>query len=207
MEMTSGEVDLGFVPQRFPQGTHMCLIFKDEDERRRLIARYLESGLAAGEKVSYFAMRQTPEEFLRTLQDAGVDLDAVGPAGSEFEILDATDTYCPGDRFEPEVMLDTLRTFYTTSRDGGFHACRVSGEMSWALEPIPGTDRIMEYEAKVNNVVETHPVTAICQYDARLFDEETILDCLRVHPFMIVNGQVIENPYYMKPEEFLAQHR
>ena len=61
----------------------------------------------------------------------------------------------------------------------------------------------MEYEALVNTVLDTHPVTPICQYDARRFDGATLLNVLKVHPMMIVQGQIVHNPYYMPPEEFL----
>jgi hypothetical protein len=40
------------------------------------------------------------------------------------------------------------------------------------------------------------PVTAICQYDTRLFDGETLYRLLTVHPMMIVRGRVVRNPYY-----------
>lgn len=78
--------------------------------------------------------------------------------------------------------------------------------MSWALKGVPGSDRLMEYEARVNDLLVKYPVTAICQYDARKFDGATILQCLKVHPHMIVHGQIIRNPYYMKTEDFLKEY-
>ena len=61
----------------------------------------------------------------------------------------------------------------------------------------------MDSEAWVNEALVTHPITAICQYDARRFDGATIFDVLMVHPMMIVHGHVTKNPYYMQPHEFL----
>ena len=103
-------------------------------------------------------------------------------------------------------MLNTLRMYYDQAKAEGYRGCRVSGEMSWARKGLPGSDRLMEYESGVNRVVETHPVTAICQYDANEFDGDTILRCLEVHPYTIIRGQVIHNPFYMRPEEFMARH-
>lgn len=31
------------------------------------------------------------------------------------------------------------------------------------------------------------------------------MDVLSVHPMMIVRGQLVNNPYYIEPEEFLKQ--
>ena len=44
----------------------------------------------------------------------------------------------------------------------------------------------------------------MCQYDARLFDGATLFKVLQIHPFMVAQGQVVRNPYYLRPEEFLS---
>ena len=80
--------------------------------------------------------------------------------------------------------------------------------MSWALEEgrasIPD---LLEYEAKLNIVLDDHPLTTICQYDARRFSGEIIMDMLTVHPMMKVRGQLVKNPHYVKPEAFLKQYK
>ena len=39
--MIKQNIDLGFVPQHFQEGTHMCLIYKDDKEREDVISKYL----------------------------------------------------------------------------------------------------------------------------------------------------------------------
>jgi hypothetical protein len=41
-------------------GTHMCLIFDDEDERRKVISKFLAAGMYKREKVAYFADTMAP---------------------------------------------------------------------------------------------------------------------------------------------------
>jgi hypothetical protein len=77
--------------------------------------------------------------------------------------------------------------------------------MEWALKGIPGSERLIEYEAGINTIVGEHPITALCQYDARLFDGATLFEVLRVHPMMVIRGQVVRNPYYIPPEEYLKR--
>ena len=199
MTPTATPVSLGFTSERFPAGTHMCLIYSTESDRRAVIGKFLQSGVAAHESVSYFADALSPAEVQEWLRDTHLDL----PETDGFSILDATATYCPGGTFVPGAMLATLRDVYTQATDAGYSNVRVSGEMSWALKGIPGSDRLMEYEALVNDVLVTHPVTAICQYDANRFSGAMIFDVLKVHPMMVVRGQVVRNPYYMKPQDFL----
>ena len=85
----------------------------------------------------------------------------------------------------------------------GFSAARVIGEMIPEIKHIPGGERLLEYESRISILLRDRPVTSICQYDANEFDGATIMDVLKVHPKMIVNGAVINNPFFIKPEEYL----
>jgi len=199
------EVSMGFTRDLYPAGTHMCLIYSDDQERRKLISKFLKSGLSAGEKVAYFADTMTPEEVQNWFVNMGVNIPHNGNT-EQFSIQAALNTYCPNGKFVPGDMLDTLRAYYQQAIKEEYSGVRVSGEMSWALKGIPGSERLMEYEAMVNDVLVTHPITAICQYDANCFDGATILDVLRVHPMMIVQEQIVRNYYYMKPEDFINDY-
>jgi len=203
MEHNENLTNMGFTDERFPSGTHMCLIYSNENERRKVIGKFLESGITANEKVSYFADIMKPEAVCEWLRKMDIKL----PKDDGFSVLNAEDTYCTDGEFIPENMLNKLRAFYENATKGGYPNARVSGEMSWALKEIPGSERLMEYEALVNDVLVTHPVTAICQYDANQFDGADILNVLKVHPMMVVHGQIVYNPYYMKPEDFLKAYK
>jgi hypothetical protein len=45
----------------------------------------------------------------------------------------------------------------------------------------------------------------MCQYDARVFDGATLFRVLKVHPYMSAHGQIVRNPFYTRPEEFLKE--
>ena len=203
---TRKKISMGFTRDLFFEGTHMCFLFDNETERREVIGKFLKSGIDAGEQVGYFVDEMSREEVRDWLAEMDVELPEEDQ-DSRFEVSRAENVYCPNREFVPADMLDRLRAFYDQTLKAGLPGARVSGEMSWALKDIPGSDRLMEYEALVNNALVTHPVTAICQYDARRFDGATILNVHRVHPMLIVGTQVVRNPYYIRPEDFLKQDR
>jgi hypothetical protein len=186
-------INLGFSDETFHQGTHMCLVYRDETERRRVVSRFVRSGLLDGEDVGYFADAADPSDVDAWLADMDVDTSAL-------RLARASDTYFPAGVFVPEEMCGRLRDTWDACRAAGFPGCRVTGEMTWALADVPGAERLMEYEVAVNSVVKTHPVTAMCQYDANRFSGETIFQALYVHPYMVMNDQLVQNPYYILEE-------
>ena len=181
-------------------GTHVCLIYDDEAERREVVAAFAREGLTAGERVAYFT-DAAPAGIRDWLTALGVEL----PEPPQFTVTAARDVYCPDGEFRPERMPPFWHRFHDEATAQGFPGARATGETSWSRE-VPGGERIVEYEAQLNNVLAEIPVTALCQYDVHRFDGATILDILRVHPLMFIGGQMVRNPYYVAPEQFLARH-
>jgi len=202
MAQAQRQVSMGFTEDKFPVGTHMCLIYDNEDERRKTISKFLGAGQKEHEKVGYFVDTMAPADVEAWLREMGVVIPNHGNS-PEFTIAPAVETYCPGGKFVPAEMLSGLSGLYHKSLEEGYAGSRVSGEMSWALRGIPGSECLIEYENSLNIVFETSPIVAICQCDARRFSGEVIADVLKVHPMMVVHGNVVKNPYYITPNEFL----
>jgi hypothetical protein len=186
------------------QCNHLCLIYDNEEQRRQIVTEFLSAGLSKGELVRYFTDTTSPQEIRAWLLETGVDLCKAEEAGA-FGITKAESAYCPSGRFTPPDMLERMATRYAAAKDAGYRGTRASGEMSWTLRDIPGTNRFLEYEVRLNTITETFPHSGMCQYDARLFDGATLFKILQVHPFMIAHGQLVKKPFYIKPEEFLPQ--
>lgn len=155
------------------QGDHLCLVFADDAEQRRVTTSYLLGGLERGERVLYFADRNAPAEVLKWLSATGLDPGPVLRSG-QLTVTTAGDSYLADGIFDPEVMVATVRKHAADSLAAGFTGFRVSGEMAWALRGVPGAERLGEYETKVNEVFAGYPASAICQYDARRFDPAAV---------------------------------
>jgi hypothetical protein len=191
------EVPMGFTGETFPPGTHMCYIYSDEDERKGIIFRFLESGLLNGENVSYFMDVNTADE--RKEHQAALGMDNLyKEQPGHFSLATAREAYCPTGVFVPDEMLGRLSEFYTQSMDEGYTGARATGEMSWATRGIPGSSRLMEYEALLNSILRRCPVTVICQYHAKCFDNRMLRNVLTVHPLMVFRGRIVRDPYYIK---------
>ena len=199
-------ISLGFTEERVLEGQHICYLFNDDFERRRVMAKYMESGLLAREKVLYLVDAMTPDEMLDCVEELGVDARS---KSAELTMMEATPAYCPNGVFNSDEMLDVVRDFYRQATDEeGYAGARGTGEMGWCLvEGRADKASLMAYEARLTLLLADYPYTACCQYDARRFDGNMIMDVLAIHPVMIVRGQLVQNPFYVEPERFLSEYR
>jgi hypothetical protein len=204
MNELNKEIQMGFTHEHFPESCHVCLIYENEEQRKKIVSEYIAAGLKRGELVRYFTDQTTPETIRSWLLDLGVELSEAEQKGS-FGIAQAESAYCPEGQFEPQKMIARSVQRYEIAKSAGYTGSRACGEMSWALKDIPGSDHLLEYEVLLNTVTSAFPHTGMCQYDARLFDGATLYKVLQVHPYIIAHGQVVRNPYYIKPEEFMAE--
>jgi hypothetical protein len=193
------QIDMGFTSERLPESGHICLIYDSNAQRQKIVSQYLAAGLRQGESVRYAADMTPPEQVRSWLLELGIELPEDGP----FTIFKAESFYCPKGRFDPRELIEGMLPRFDLAQKAGFSGVRSSGEMSWTLRGIPGSDRWLEYEALLNTVAGTFPHTGMCQYDARLFDGASLFKVLQIHPYMIAHGQIVMNPFYVRPEEFL----
>lgn len=195
-------VSLGFTDEKVPVGTHMCLVFTKEEDRVESLLKFLLSGLKENERAACFSGKLTEESLREYLAENNISYDE-RKAQKAIMLSGTSEIYFQDGRFDPERMLNTLTAYYNESREMGFPASRVIGEMIPEVKQVPGGERLLEYESRVSMLLRDHPITTVCQYDARAFDGATIMEVLKVHPKMIINGSVINNPFFIEPEDYL----
>lgn len=187
-------------------GDHLCCLYETEEEHRALLTPYLRQGIERGEKVVYIVDARTAETVLGYLRDDGMEVENYLASG-QLLILTANDAYLREGVFSPEGMISLLRAETERALEDGYTAFRATGEMTWALQGLPGSERLMEYEAKLNDFFHDSKAIGLCQYDRRRFDAAALLDVLSTHPIAVVGTEIYDNFYYVPPSEFLGHDR
>jgi PAS domain S-box-containing protein len=182
-------------------GDHLCHLYASEDEHRAVLTPFLQHGLERGERVLYVADFHTPSEILKYLRDAGLDVGAY-QARDQLRLLTPAEAYVRDGTFDPLRMIALLEQETDQARRDGYTALRVTGEMTWALRGLPGSDRLIEYEIALDRFFATHAALAICQYDRRRFSPDMLLRVIEVHPIVIVGAEVCDNFYFVPPDDF-----
>ncbi len=92
-------------------------------------------------------------------------------------------------------------------RDAGYKRLRIMGNMDWVFTDLPGSDKLIEYEAEVNEVLSRNRQPAVCVYDISKLSGGMMMDLLRTHPLTLIGGIVQENPFYTEPARMLEELR
>lgn len=189
-------------------GDHYCGMFRTDEDHRAIIVDFVREGVLRNEKIFYLVNLQTTEQLAGTLRAAGIDVDTL-VGKTQLVIMTAKEAYLRDGQFDPDRMIQMLSDETDKAIAEGYSALRATGEMTWALAGEPGSERLIEYEARVNELFARKPCYGLCQYDRRRFDSEMLLEILHVHPKVLFGKEGLDNRemYFVPPESFMERDR
>ncbi len=167
-----------------------------------VLAILLRQGLERGEKACFIGDMRAYQALLHYMEDDTFEVSPYLSCG-QFGVMSFDETYMREGVFDPDKMMDLLKTETDLALAQGYSALRVTGDMSWALKTPPGSEQIIKYEAKLNEFFPGSKCIGICQYDKRLFPPALLMDVLETHPLAIIRTELFDNFYYMPPEDLL----
>jgi len=200
--MLPDSIAFGIPGLQFAPGDHICAFYPSLAERDEILIPYLREGLKAGDKCICVVDSTVPEVVFAAL-GADVDLGSCLER-QQLEVQRSEDTYFCGGSFSAGVMLDFWDRSIGEAMAGGFGFSRAVGEMTWAVRQMPGVEELVEYEARLNKFLPRYPQVILCLYELDRFNGEVLVDVLKTHPKVLLGGMVLDNPYYLEPDEFLA---
>jgi hypothetical protein len=179
-------------------GDHICAFYRGDGERDDVLLPYIKVGLESGDRCVCVVDRTDPDQVRAAVGAEGRD---------EVTLLRSEESYLLGGRFSPNDMLSFWEEAARYAFDEeGFEFLRAAGEMTWALRDLPGVELLVSYEAQLNRFLPKYPQTILCLYDLERFtDGQVLIDILRTHPSVLMSGMVVDNPWYVEPDEFLGQ--
>ncbi|MDX6339606.1 MAG: eukaryotic-like serine/threonine-protein kinase [Streptosporangiaceae bacterium] len=189
-------------------GDHICGFYRQPSERDEILIPFLVEGLKAGDKCTCVVDSCTPGDVLASMSEH-IEVDPY-VADRQLEVLDAYGTYLADGGFLPERMLRFWEGKARQSPGGerprpdGPVRARNIGDMSWAHRDEGVVSDLMGYESELNRIMSNFPQVNLCLYDLTRCSGDLIMDVLKTHPKALLGGMVIDNPYYLDPDEFLA---
>jgi len=183
---------------------HACAFFHSREEEYELLLPFAKSGAEAGERLFQVVDKTHLQERRRRLEEAGIDV-AAAESNGQLEIRPWENAYLRGNRFDQYAMLELIQQVLRDGRSNGFPMTRLWANMEWALDDLPGVHDIVEYETRLNQFLPNYNDVVVCTYDLSKFSAPVVIDIMRTHPQVIIGGILQENPFYVPPDEFLAE--
>ena len=188
-------ISFGFGNLYVSTSDHIAHFYRSDEEWLELAAGFFRAGLQSGDKcVCVLRPGDRERELKQRLSDDGAPVDAALASG-QFALFEGRD--------EPRLMQEELTTALADV-PGRYPLLRWAGDMSWSLEQMPDSEKLMEWESHCNTV-ESPPAVFLCQYDLRSFLGSVVMDAMNTHPLCVIGDAIHQNPYYQTPEEFLVE--
>ena len=186
---------------QYQQGDHVCTLYSNRDEQLAAATDYIRGGLGRGERCLYVCCEHSPDEFRDGLRQAGINVDAEEARGALL-LLTKHDGHLKGGCFDPDKMINLLHVAVKDALDAGFAGLCAAGDMSWLLDEAAGSERIAEYEARLNDFYPSSRSLGLCLYNRNRLPHATLDHSLATHPHVRLDGNILlHNPFYEAPEE------
>ncbi len=185
--------------QEVDQPGHICAFFTSRDEEYETLIPYLKDGVDAGEQVLNVLDEDRLHDHRDRLEAAGV------PTGDGGVLVASTEeTYLAGGYFDMDRMVGFVRDHLVRAATEG-RRVRTAGWMDWLCREVSGSERAMEYEARMNLLVPTFDCTFMCVYDLPKLRGTTVVDIMATHPYVVLSGRIRQNEFYIPPEVYLSE--
>ena len=200
-------VPLGIMDRSVPSGSHICAFYSGSAGRDEVVLPFLAEGLRTGHKCLAVLDSTSPGEVLAKLYDRGVDADQAAQAG-QIEVETPANAYFRSGTFSTDDILTFWGQGISKAKDSGMFAfLRATGEMPSVLNHPDGRTEFFRFEAMLNQFSSPLPLVVLCLYDLDRFGGEVVVNVVKTHPQVLIQGILVENPYYVGPDEFLRPVR
>ena len=168
-------------------GDHVCVFYRGEAERRRLLSDFLGASVRAG-TACLGIVGEDDQAWLR---------ESLGDTAENLTLESYPATYTHGGSFDRSHMLEYWRRWGAGVGPGA----RTASDMSWAEETFSSSvlDEFMAYEAESTACTRELSAIALCLYDLDRLGGHVIIPALRAHPAVLVRGVLVRNPYCVQP--------
>jgi transcriptional repressor of dcmA and dcmR len=159
-----------------PLHSHVATFYNSDEGRLRLTIPFFREGLTSGQPCFLLARGDVLDAYIEALGDQdGIDLNEA--------VRDQRFTTAPGPGpgSTPESAVRFWEQILTRSLASGPALLRVVGEMSSVRKDFESDDPMIEFEVAFNMIAKRLPTVALCQYDVREFDGDTIFRAIRAH--------------------------
>ncbi|WUR11788.1 MEDS domain-containing protein [[Empedobacter] haloabium] len=166
-----------------PWGSHFCQFYRTEADLAETLVPFFQAGLDANESCLWVTSQSLDAGRAAALMAQAIPGFDAYVASGQMEIVSISDWYKPGDKFDPDIVLNGWIERERRSRALGFAGLRLTGDTIWVERS--GWADFMDYERKVNGAFRHYNLVALCTYCMETCSAEDVIDVCRHHEFAL----------------------
>jgi hypothetical protein len=180
---------------------HVSVFIASPSVEYSILLPIIKEGIANGERVFEILDPRKADQHIRHVEEAGIDVGTEQRRG-QLVFKDWSEAHLKGGSFAVQRMLDFIAN--ALSDPGDATSTRLIGNMDWILNHPPGAENVLEFEARLNDLVLKREAIVYCQYDLTRLSDAFMLNVARTHP-MVQLGEPRRNPLFLPSDDFLEQ--
>jgi len=189
MATDATQVRLGWANRTLPVGTHMCFYYSDDEGLRETLS-FVRLGLDEPETFCVMFADQTRIPGLVAWLSAGY-------AGDVASLVETDKLALIGEEPTVEQLLSSIGSRLDEAMARGYGLIRFLGFIGWGLPGWPTETNLLDFEARVNEVVTAYPAVIICTYGVpSLPGASLIYGGLQTHPVTMIGDDIQTNPHF-----------
>lgn len=174
---------------------HISFFFRKEQDQLDTLIPIIVDYLKKGHRVLYIRDSTEEEKLYNSLEENGVNVKDCMEKGS-LKIFDSHEVYLKDGCFDMDRVYGFWEDALEESLRLGYSKIFCSGEMTWYLTQLPGVEKMMEYEEKLNLVTDKYPqATIVCQYDLNRLSGSVIIEAVISHPLVLLENRSYQGFY------------
>jgi len=170
-----------------PWGTHFCQFYQTRDDLIDILVPYFKAGLENNELCVWITSQPLEvEDAKEALRKTIPDIDVYLKEG-QIEIIPYTYGYLKEGIFDPEGVVNGWVEKINQVLARGYDGLRAAGDNRWLEKE--GWDDFVDYENKVDAVIDKHHVIALCPYYLDMCSTAGIIDVVSNHQFALIKNE------------------
>ncbi|MGM0549025.1 MAG: MEDS domain-containing protein [Bacillota bacterium] len=183
-------------------GDHTVLFYTKEAEMINSTAAFIKSSLIKAEKCLYIDSQEIHQKVKKVLKKELNNYQQYVEA-QQLLFLTKEDSYGNPAQFNSDKMIKLIIQEVKKAKKEGYQGLSITGELKGVIDFAGGKEEIISYEWKLHDrVFKKYPVSALCRYNINKFDQEVIKAALELHDYIVWEGRLNDNPYYIDPEGY-----
>ena len=176
-----------------PLGAHACHLFRTTGEQKQVLLPFCRDAVERNEFCSLTAAAETIDDWHLELQAYGIDVQKERERGALLVKAIAASKDFNAVR-QGRSLWRMVRPMLER-----FSGVRLLREQPWSDDLALTTEDLCHFELTKNLLFEGTDVRSVCQFDLRNHGPQAIHTALRTHPLVILDGKLLDNPFYDGP--------